>query len=125
MKPAFDDYPLELRPLTADEGGGWLATFPDLPGCMADGDTPEAAIADARGAFACWMAAHIEDGRAIPAPGAGGDSGRFVVRVPKSLHTRLIARAKQEGVSMNALLIAVLAEALGVDHVNRSGTRPV
>ena len=75
MKPAFDDNPLEVRPLTADEGGGWLASFPDLPGCMADGNTPEAAIADARGAFACWMAAHVADGRSIPVPG-GGDPER-------------------------------------------------
>lgn len=91
MKPAFDDYRLELRPLTADEGGGWLAAFPDLPGCMADGETPEAAIADARGAFACWMAAHVADGRAIPVPSGGGDSGLFSVRVPKSMHIQLIA----------------------------------
>jgi len=92
---------------------------------MADGETPEEAIADARGAFACWMEAHQEDGRPIPTPGAGGDSGRFMARVPKSLHTRLIARAKQEGVSMNALLIAVLAEALGADHGKRTGARPM
>ena len=30
------DYPVEVRPLAADDGGGWLATFPDLPGCMGD-----------------------------------------------------------------------------------------
>ena len=47
MKPKFSDYPLEIRPLTAEEGGGILATVPDLPGCMADGETPEEAIADA------------------------------------------------------------------------------
>ncbi len=74
MKPKFEDYPIEIRPLTEKEGGGFLATFPDLPGCMADGETPEEAIADARGAFACWMAAHIEDGRPIPEPG-GTDAG--------------------------------------------------
>ena len=39
-------YPVEIRPLSPDEGGGWLATFPDLPGCMGDGETPEAAIED-------------------------------------------------------------------------------
>ena len=47
LKPKFSDYPLEIRPLTAEEGGGILATVPDLPGCMADGETPEEAIADA------------------------------------------------------------------------------
>lgn len=38
------DYPVEIRPLFADDGGGWLATFPDLPGCMGDCDTPGAGI---------------------------------------------------------------------------------
>ena len=69
MKPKFRDYLLEIRPLTAEEGGGILATVPDLPGCMADGETPEEAIADARGAFECWMDAHTADGRLVPSPG--------------------------------------------------------
>lgn len=43
-KPKFDAYPFELRPLTKAEGGGWLITWPSLPGCMSDGETPEAAI---------------------------------------------------------------------------------
>lgn len=113
MKPTFEEYPLELRPLSADEGGGWLATFPDLPGCMADGETPEEAVADARGAFACWMSAHIEDGREVPKPASGGESGRFVVRTPRSLHMRLAARASQEGVSMNTFVVALIAEGVG------------
>lgn len=114
MKPVFDQYPVEIRPLSVEEGGGWLASFPDLPGCMADGETPEEAIADARGAFECWMTAHIEDGREVPAPGSGGESGRFVARVPKSLHTRLAARAAQEGVSMNTLVVSIIAEGVAL-----------
>ncbi|MBS1225794.1 MAG: hypothetical protein H6R24_2472 [Proteobacteria bacterium] len=64
--PRFDDYPFEIRPLSAEDGGGYLITFLDLPGCMADGETPEDAIREGRDAFRCWMQAHIEDGRAIP-----------------------------------------------------------
>ena len=111
--PVFESYPLTLRALSEEEGGGWLATFPDLPGCMADGETTEETIADARNAFSCWMAAHIEDGREIPVPGSGGESGRFVLRAPKSLHMRLAARARQEGVSMNTLTVSFIAEGLG------------
>jgi len=70
MKPSFEEYRITIRPLTLAEGGGFLATFPDLPGCMADGETPEEALTDARAAFDCWMAAHIADGRPIPSPGA-------------------------------------------------------
>ncbi len=39
-------YPIETRLLSAGNGGGWLATFVDLPGCMGDGETPEAAVED-------------------------------------------------------------------------------
>lgn len=68
MKPKFTDYTIEIRPLTIEEGEGFLATFPDLQGCMADGETQEDAIADVRGAFECWMEAHISDGRPVPVP---------------------------------------------------------
>jgi antitoxin HicB len=107
------NYPVEIRPLSADEGGGWLASFPDLPGCMGDGATPEAAIADAYEAAAAWLAVAQAQGDVIPQPGAGGESGRFVARLPKSLHTRLVARAEQEGVSMNTLVVSLIAQGVG------------
>ncbi|MGH8563595.1 MAG: toxin-antitoxin system HicB family antitoxin [Gammaproteobacteria bacterium] len=116
--PNFHDYPFEVRPLTAREGGGFLITFPDLPGCMSDGETPEEAIANGKDAFVCWMAAHREAGREPPKPGEPA-SGRFVTRVPKGLHARLIARAKQEGVSMNAFVTAIIAEGLGRRDVHQ------
>lgn len=106
-------YPIEVRPLADDDGGGWLATFPDLPGCMGDGDTPEAAIADGYAAAVAWLSVAAEHGDPIPQPSTGGESGKFVARVPKSLHTRLAARAEQEGVSMNTLVVAMLSEGVG------------
>src|ERR1035437_3440632 len=108
MKPKFTDYTIEIRPLTNDEGGGFLATFPDLPGCMADGETPEEAIVDAKGAFECWMAAQKEWGDPIPKPTTSGLSGKFVQRIPKTLHAKLVKRAKQEGVSLNTLVLAFI-----------------
>lgn len=106
-------YPVEVKPLADDDGGGWLATFPDLPGCMGDGDTPELAIADGYDAAQAWLTVAAENGDPIPTPGAGGESGKFVTRVPKSLHSRLAARAEQEGVSMNTLVVSMLAEGVG------------
>ncbi len=47
----FEDYSISLSPIPEDEGGGYMVTFPDLPGCLADGDTAEEAIAEARDAF--------------------------------------------------------------------------
>lgn len=112
------DYPFEMRPLSADEGGGWLITFPDLPGCMSDGETPEEAMVNGRDAVSAWIEAVRESGRDIPAPGEA-PSGKFITRVPRSVHARLSARAKQEGVSMNALVSVFLAECLGRREVSR------
>jgi len=115
--PRFEDYPFEITPLSSEDGGGYLITFPDLPGCMSDGETPEEAIENGRDAFKCWMTVHIEDKRPIPSPGGGtGMSGRFVVRTPKSLHARMAKQAESEGVSMNTLAVALLAEGLGRRH---------
>lgn len=106
------DYPFEVRPLPKDEGGGFLVTFPDLPGCMADGETPEEAVKNGMDAVKSWLKTAKEFKDHIPRPGESS-SGKFVTRVPKSLHARLVARAKQEGVSMNALVTTFLAESLG------------
>ena len=106
------EYAFELRPLSADEGGGWLIAFPDLPGCMSDGETPEEAMHNGRDALDAWIRAARQAGRDIPKPGEL-PSGKLIARVPRSLHARLHARAKQEGVSMNALVSAYLAEGLG------------
>ncbi|MDZ7360663.1 MAG: type II toxin-antitoxin system HicB family antitoxin [candidate division KSB1 bacterium] len=117
------DYPFEVRPLPEEEGGGYLITFPDLPGCIADGETPQAAIKNGLDAAKSWLVTAREFNDPIPKPGESS-SGKFVTRVPKSLHARLIARAKQEGVSMNALVTTYLAEALGKREARRRvGTR--
>ena len=42
------DYPFEVRPLTAAEGGGFLIAYPDFSECIADGETVEEAIANGR-----------------------------------------------------------------------------
>ncbi|MEQ9563658.1 MAG: type II toxin-antitoxin system HicB family antitoxin [Woeseiaceae bacterium] len=57
------DYPFEMRPLADEEGGGWLITFPDLPGCMSDGETPESAIVNGKRAVADWIEAVRSAGR--------------------------------------------------------------
>jgi len=51
----------------------------------------------------CWIQANMKEGREIPTVGETS-SGKFITRIPKSLHVRLVSRAKQEGVSMNALV---------------------
>jgi antitoxin HicB len=62
------DYPVVIEPLATDDGGGYVTTVPDLPGCMAGGDSPEQALANTREAIAEWLAqAHVL-GRHVPSP---------------------------------------------------------
>lgn len=105
-------YPFEIRPLAEDEGGGYLISFPDFSECISDGETPEEAIANGLDALQETIIALESLNLPVPEPGGGSYSGKFVQRVPRSLHSRLATRAKQEGVSMNALVTTLLAEGL-------------
>ncbi|CAK8718791.1 HicB-like antitoxin of toxin-antitoxin system domain-containing protein [Candidatus Electronema halotolerans] len=103
------NYPFEVRPLTAEEGGGFLILFPDLPGCIADGETLEEAVMNGLDAVHSWLATAEEFNDPIPEPES---SSRLVQRLPKSLYAKLAACARQEGVSMNTLVTAMIAESL-------------
>ena len=114
------DYPFEIRPLSEEEGAGYLVVFPDLPGCISDGNSVEEAIKNGKDAVQSWIETAKEFNDFIPEPGSSQASGRFVQRIPKSLHARLVERAEQEGVSMNALVTSIIAESLGKreEHVH-------
>lgn len=113
-KNKMSDYPFTIRHLSQEDGGGYLIEFPDLPGCMSDGETIPETIKNGEDALACWMAAAEASGRTIPEPGQlEQQSGKWVQRVPKSLHLRLVERAKAEQVSLNTLVISMLSESLG------------
>ena len=106
----FEDYAIVINPLSEEDGGGYLASFPDLPGCIADGETPAEAMEEARDAFAAWANAELEDKGKLPKPKAY--SGQYVQRIPKTLHMRLAVQAQHEGVSLNQLAATFLAEGL-------------
>ena len=112
MKKSSIEYPFEIHPLSKDEGGGYSITFPDLPGCRSDGATPEEAIENGRDALVSWLAVAKEFGDRLPTP-FSSVSGRFVQRVPRSLHAQLIAQAESEGVSLNTLVVALVSQGLG------------
>ena len=46
----------------------FLVEVPDLPGCMADGDTPAEAAANAEEVISVWIDTAREAGRPIPEP---------------------------------------------------------
>jgi predicted RNase H-like HicB family nuclease len=62
------DYTIIIEPAPAQDGGGFLAYVPDLPGCMSDGDTYEQAAHNVTGAIESWIEAALEMGRPIPHP---------------------------------------------------------
>lgn len=63
-------YAIVIESAPAEDGGGFLAFVPDLPGCMSDGDTYEQAARNVAGAIESWIEAATEMGRPIPAPTA-------------------------------------------------------
>ncbi len=106
-------YPFLMRHLTDEEGGGFLIEYPDLPGCISDGETIAQTIENGEDAVRCWLTAAKESGRKVPKPGEDCQSGKWVQRVPKSLHTRLATRAKMEGISLNTLVVSMISAGLG------------
>jgi len=112
----FEAYAHVVEPLSDQDGGGYLITFPDLPGCMSDGETIEEAMTHGNDAFSAWMSARAHLGKPIPKPTRHGESAnpvRLMQRLPRSLHANLVARAKAEGTSLNTLVTMLLAEGLG------------
>ena len=81
----------------------------------------EEAIANGSDAVKCWITAAKEKCREIPAPGEiENQSGKWVQRVPRSLHARLTKQAKREHVSLNTLVVSILSESLGFKFKNKS-----
>ncbi len=110
----LDRYRFTVRPMTVEEGTGYLIEFPDVPLCISDGATVEEAITNGRDALKCCLLTMKEFGDPIPKPGSSGvASGQFRLRLPKTVHARLTNRARQEGVSLNTLVTAMIAEGLG------------
>ena len=107
----LDQYPFTVRPLSKDEGGGYLVEYPDLPGCMSDGETVEEAIFNGRAALIDCMEVFKESGHKLPKPPI--EAAQWRQRVPRTLYSKLTKQAENEGVSINSLVTAIIAEAIG------------
>ena len=103
-------YPAATMP---GEASGYVVTYPDLPGVVAHGDTPEQAIHNAEGLRMEWIEARLERGWSIPDPGElESCNGKLSIRIPKSVHRALRLKAKAEGVSLNQLTASLLSAAV-------------
>jgi antitoxin HicB len=110
-KALVNSYPFTIRPLSAADGGGFAIEYPDLLGCISDGSTPEEVFKQGCDAVKAYLLSCAKHGDPIPKPSEA--SGQWRQRVPRSLHARLAAKARQEGVSLNTLVTAMIAEGLG------------
>jgi len=100
--------------LTPQPEGGYVAEHPDLPGCAAVGDDPEEAMAELHEARELWLEARQEAGlEEEPEPLSATHSGTIHLRMPPELHAELIREAKRNEISLNQMMIFLLADAVG------------
>ncbi len=101
------------------DDGGWVITFPDLPGCMSDTDDPAQIDTMARGAFEAWVTARFEDGVPIPPPTFNiddvwdWDAARPEAMTPSLTTDQAAARL---GVTSSRVRQLIRARGLGTRH---------
>lgn len=118
------DYPVELRAIPKDMGGGYYASIPYLgrDAFLADGDTVEEALEQLEEVKFILFKDMIESGREIPLPPPLSEndiddySGRLPLRIPKELHKRIAERAKANECSINQYIAVVLSEKVGIEE---------
>jgi predicted RNase H-like HicB family nuclease len=103
------------KTLRADDEGDVVARVLELPGCIAHGATEAEALENLEEVQRAWLELRLEHGLEIPLPEeeTALPSGRWVQRVPRSLHKKLVELAGREKVSLNQLVTSILAESVG------------
>ena len=95
-------YHIVIRQINDEFGSYYFATVQEFDGCMSDGDTYTEAFENIKEAMEGWIETKLEAGFPVPLPiDESQFSGKFVLRLPKTLHARLATEAKKEGVSLN------------------------
>ena len=95
-------YTYVIKPICDESGAYFHAMILELDGCQSTGSTFQEAYDGLQEAMEGWLESKLEAGFTVPLPlDTEKYSGRFVVRLPKSLHARLAMEAEREGVSLN------------------------
>ena len=98
----------------SEEANAFVATVPEFPCLSSFGDTPQEAVEELQGVVDDVLDILEQEGKEPPVPQElRTASGQFRVRMPRSLHRRLVERARIEEVSLNQLVVSILAEGLG------------
>jgi predicted RNase H-like HicB family nuclease len=102
------------RQLIPEDDGTFRSEILEFSGCIATGETREEAIAKIEDVAASWLASALTQGQSIPTPIESNDfSGKIVVRFPRSLHKKAAQIAEIDGVSLNQLIVASVAQYIG------------
>lgn len=103
-------YSYIINQITDESGKYFVARVLELDGLIGTGDTYEEAYNDVKEAMESYIETKIANKIEIPLPMDASDySGKFIVRLPKTLHKLLSKRAKEEGVSLNQYALYKLA----------------
>ena len=103
--------PYRMELVEDPDEGGFVVSYPDLPGCSTCGETVERAITNAQDAKKAWLEAALEEGIEIHEPDSLEEySGQFKLRLPRSLHRSLAEHSQREGISMNQYCVYLLAK---------------
>ncbi len=118
-------YPVVLRPLSQDDGGGWIAIVPDLPGCMSDGETGDEAFRNVLDAIESWEAAARHEGERPPEPDSSLASMSF--GVPAHLRPQLerlaaeVEASRDDSVSREQIIAGLMLQLVTGQGVGRPG----
>lgn len=110
-RPLSDYLAMEYRlEVIADPDGGYVIRYPDLPGCLTQIDHIDEVGPMATEIRELWMESAYDHGHDIPLPTYPEEySGKFNLRLPRSLHRRLAEAAEADGVSLNQHVVALLS----------------
>jgi len=104
-------YTFIIQPYQDEVESYYVGKVLELEGCMTDGETQEETLINLREAMWGWIETKLENGFDVPEPiSESNASGKFTLRLPKTLHVRLTMEAKQEGVSLNQYALYKLAK---------------
>lgn len=106
-------YKYSLNVVWSDRDQEYVATSSEFPGLSALSEDPDDAVAELRDALAAAIDAYSEDGEPIPEPRTLEDfSGQLRLRLGKTLHASAVARAGEEGLSLNSFIQEAVAGAV-------------
>lgn len=95
-------YTTIIEPVNDESGFYYTGRIMEFEGCLSDGDTKEETLQNLQEAMELWIETKLANGFSVPEPVIEAKvSGKFTLRLPKSLHHRLVKEAEKEGVSLN------------------------